>query len=213
MQALKERISSDGKILPGSIVKVDSFLNHQMDPVLMKGIGEAFYKAFAQEKITRILTIESSGIAAALMTGLQFGVPVVFAKKHKSANMSADCFVSNVYSYTKKTAYDITVSKEYLAPDDRVLIVDDFLATGNALKGLLDILKQSGATAAGVGIVIEKAFQSGGKEIRDMGLRVVSLARILTISETGIVFADDDGEEKKLFVDQDERGVPVRLSP
>ena len=190
MQALKDRIRRDGRILPGGIVKVDSFLNHQLDPMLMSEIGNEFHRRFAQEPVTRILTIETSGIAAALTTGLAFGVPVVFAKKHKSANMSGACFTSRVYSYTKKTEYDVSVSTEYLGPSDRVLIVDDFLATGNALKGLMDILRQSGAQLAGIGIVIEKSFQSGGRELRESGLRIESLARIRAITDSDVEFDD-----------------------
>jgi xanthine phosphoribosyltransferase len=190
MQALKDRIRRDGRILPGSIVKVDSFLNHQMDPLLMRDIGCEFRRRFAAEPVTRILTIESSGIAAAIMTGLAFGVPVVFAKKHKSANMGGSCYTSPVYSYTKATMYDVTVSSDYLGESDHVLIIDDFLATGNAVKGLLDIVRQSGASLAGIGIVIEKSFQDGGRELRAAGRHVESLAKIHSISNAEIVFED-----------------------
>ena len=188
MQALKDRIRRDGKILPGGIVKVDSFLNHQLDPLLMQQIGNEFHRRFQNVPITRILTIETSGIAAALTTGLAFGVPVVFAKKHKSANMSDQVYASRVYSYTKKTEYEVSVSVEYLNATDQVLVIDDFLATGNAIKGLMDILRQSGASVAGIGIVIEKAFQPGGRELREAGYRVESLARIREITEQDVFF-------------------------
>lgn len=191
MQSLKDRIRQDGKILPGGIVKVDSFLNHQIDPVLMHLIGQEFHHRFQDMPITRILTIETSGIAAALTTGFAFGVPVVFAKKHKSANMSGQVYASRVYSYTKKTEYEVSVATEYLSRSDRVLIVDDFLATGNALKGLTDILSQSGARLCGIGIVIEKSFQHGGRELREAGYRVESLARIRGITEDGVLFDED----------------------
>jgi xanthine phosphoribosyltransferase len=190
MQALKDRIRKDGKILPGGIVKVDSFLNHQIDPMLLRDIGAEFHLRYQAVPVTRILTIETSGIAAALTTGLAFGVPVVFAKKHKSANMSGAVYTSRVFSFTKKTEYEISVASEYLRPEDHVLVIDDFLATGNALKGLTDILRQSGATLAGIGIVIEKAFQDGGRELRASGLRVESLARIRAISEEGVFFEE-----------------------
>ena len=194
MQALKDRIRRDGKILPGGIVKVDSFLNHQLDPLLMQQIGVEFHRRFQDMPITRILTIETSGIAAALTTGLVFGVPVVFAKKHKSANMSGQVYASRVYSYTKKTEYEVSVATEYLSAADHVLVIDDFLATGNAIKGLADILRQSGASVAGIGIVIEKAFQPGGKELRDAGYRVDSLARITEITDLDVFF-DETGSE------------------
>jgi len=190
MQALKDRIRRDGKVLPGNIVKVDSFLNHQLDPLLMRDIGNEFHRLFASEPVTRILTIESSGIAPALAAGLAFGVPVVYAKKQISSNMSGSCFSSPVYSYTRKAMYQVSVSTEYLDKSDHVLIIDDFLATGNALKGLLEIIRQSGASLAGIGIVIEKTFQNGGRELRENGLPVVSLAKIRAISDTDVIFDD-----------------------
>ena len=190
MQALKDRIRRDGKVLPGNIVKVDSFLNHQLDPLLMRDIGNEFHRLFASEPVTRILTIESSGIAPALAAGFSFGVPVVYAKKQVSSNMSGSCFSSPVHSYTKKVTYQVSVSTEYLDKSDHVLIIDDFLATGNALKALLEIIRQSGASLAGIGIVIEKTFQNGGKKLRENGLNVVSLAKIRAISDTDVFFDD-----------------------
>ena len=171
-------------------MKVDSFLNHQLDPMLISEIGKEFHQRFSEERITRILTIETSGIAAALTTGLAFGVPVVFAKKHKSANMSGSCYTSRVYSYTKKAEYEVSVSMEYLGQQDRVLVIDDFLATGNAIRGLTEILRQSGAELAGIGIVIEKSFQNGGRELRESGYRIESLARIRAITDSEVLFDD-----------------------
>ncbi len=188
MQLLKDRICKDGILLPGGIVKVDSFLNHQLDPNLLVEIGHAFYHLFKNEHITKILTIEASGIAPAITTAIAFGVPVVFAKKQKSMNVGHEVYTSQVFSYTKNVTYDIVVSKEYLKKEDRVLIIDDFLATGHALRGLSNIVTECGAELIGVGIVIEKSFQNGGKELRKSGLRIESLAKISSITEEGIVF-------------------------
>lgn len=190
MQKLKDKILKDGKILKGNIVKVDSFLNHQIDTGLMGEMGAEFYRRFKNEKVTKILTIESSGIAVALMTGVVFNVPVVFAKKHKSINNPEECYFSKVFSFTRKTEYEVAVSKDYISPKDSVLIIDDFLATGNAMKGLIDIVEQSKACIAGVGIVIEKVFQEGGDIIRNKGIKLSSLAKIKSISEEGIEFED-----------------------
>lgn len=191
MQELKVRIRKDGRVLPGQIVKVDSFLNHQIDPQLMMEIGRQFHERFSDVPVTKILTIETSGIAAALTAGLCFGVPVVFAKKHQSLNMSGEMYRGKVTSYTKKQTYDITISRDYLKPEDTVLVIDDFLATGNAVFGLLDLCTQSGCTLGGVGIVIEKSFQDGGRLIRERGIRLESLARIKGITETEVLFEDD----------------------
>lgn len=192
MQELKVRIRKDGRILPGQIVKVDSFLNHQIDPMLMMDIGRQFHALFRDVPVTKILTIETSGIAAALTAGYCFGVPVVFAKKHQSLNMSGEMYRGQVTSYTKKQTYDITISKDYLKADDTVLVIDDFLATGNAVFGLMDVCTQAGATLGGVGIVIEKSFQEGGRLLRERGIRLESLARIKGITETEVLFEDDD---------------------
>jgi len=191
MQALKDRISKDGILLPGGIVKVDSFLNHQLDPSLLYEIGRAFYLHYKDCGITKVLTIEASGIAPAVMTALALNVPAVYAKKQKSKNISHDVYMSRVFSYTKNTTYDVVVSKDYLKSSDKVLIIDDFLATGHALRGLIDMINQSGASIAGVGIVIEKTFQEGGKELRSTGLRIESLAKITSISEDGIEFENE----------------------
>lgn len=192
MQLLQERIQKDGKVFPGNILKVDSFLNHQIDPVLLNEIGKEFHRIFGENGVTKILTIEASGIGIACMTAQFFKVPVLFAKKVKTKNIAASTYTSSVRSFTHGTTYDIIVSKEFLKSDDRVLIIDDFLAKGEALKGLVDIIGQAGATVVGAGIVIEKGFQEGGKLLRESGLRVESLAIVDAMdAETGhIVFRD-----------------------
>lgn len=194
MQLLKDMIVSEGRIVGTDILKVDSFLNHQIDPRLMEEIGKAFSSIFSSCGVTKILTIESSGIAPALCTGQQLGVPVIFAKKTVSKNLDSDTYLSTVHSFTKGTDYVIRVSRRYLGSEDVVLLIDDFLAKGCALKGLIDIVNQSGARLAGAGIVIEKGFQEGGAMIRDMGVRVHSLAIIKEMSEkeNRISFADEE---------------------
>ncbi len=195
MDYLKNMIRSQGRVIGTDVLKVDSFLNHQVDPHLMEGIGREFATRFAGEKITKVLTIESSGIAPALFTGLFLDVPVVFAKKTASRNLDEDTFQAPVYSFTRGGEYIIRVSKRYLHADDRILFIDDFLAQGRALVGLLDIANQAGASVAGAGIVIEKGFQDGGKRIREMGIRVESLAIITSMSEeeSRIQFSGDAG--------------------
>ena len=188
MELLKQRILKDGNIKPGNILKVDSFLNHQMDVCLLNEIGKEFRRRFP-EKITKILTIEASGIGIAAIVAQHFdSVPVVFAKKTKSKNLDGELFTAQVESFTRGTVFDIQISQKFLTPQDHVLIIDDFLARGQALKGLLDIVKQSGATVAGCGIVIEKGFQDGGKVIRGSGVRVESLAIIDSIEGGKITF-------------------------
>ena len=189
MKELQERILKEGKVLDGNVLKVDGFLNHRMDPALMHRIGEEFAKAFQYENIDCILTIESSGIAPALCTGLAMGVPVIFAKKGKSANTDKDVYVSTVHSYTKNKDYEVTVSREYLLTVNRVLLIDDFLANGEAMNGLLNICKQAGVTVTGIGIVIEKGFQPGGRKLREAGYKVISLAKIGSMDH-GIVFEE-----------------------
>jgi xanthine phosphoribosyltransferase len=190
MELLKERILKDGVVKDGNILKVDSFLNHQMDICLLDEIGEEFHRRFADEKITKILTIEASGIGIAAVAARHFGnVPVLFAKKTASKNLDGELYTTKVTSYTKGRIYDVQVSKKYLLPTDRVLIIDDFLANGMALLGLLDLVQQSGASLAGCGIVIEKGFQPGGKLIREKGVRLESLAIISSIENGEVVFA------------------------
>lgn len=188
MDLLKEKIVNEGKVLSDTVLKVDSFLNHQIDPLLMKEIGEEFANRFKDEVITKVLTIESSGIAPATMLGLTIGAPVVFARKKKSLTLSGNLLTSQVYSFTKKETNEISVSKDFLSPDDNVLIVDDFLANGEAVKGLLDIANQAGCKVVGVGIVIEKGFQSGGKTLRDQGVRVESLAIVSSLQNGTVEF-------------------------
>lgn len=191
MELLKERIRKDGKIGAGNILKVDCFLNHQIDAKLLKAIGEEFYRLYKDCGVNKILTIEASGIAIGCMTALAFDCPLVFAKKSKSLNIAGDVYTCKATSYTHKNEYEMTVSKEFLKPGDRVLIVDDFLAMGNALVGLKKIVEDSGAELVGAGIVIEKAFQEGGDMLRKKGFRIESLARVISMSpEEGVQFID-----------------------
>lgn len=176
MNFLEERILRDGIVKEGNVLKVDSFLNHQMDVELMDQIGKEFHKRFADAPITKILTIESSGIAIAYAVARYFGVPFVFAKKSKSINIDGEMYTAEVESFTHKNKNTVIVSKKFLSPEDTVLIVDDFLANGCALKGLISITEAAGATVSGIGIVIEKGFQNGGEMIRDLGYRLESLA-------------------------------------
>lgn len=188
MKALEEKILRDGKVLPGNILKVGSFLNQQMDSDLIMEIGYEIARLFRSEKITKILTIESSGIALAVAAGIAMHVPAVFAKKHKSANMSKDVYTASVYSYTHGETYEIAVAKEYLGEEDRVLIVDDFLANGNALLGLRSLTEQAGATLVGCAIAIEKGFQGAGDRLRAEGLNIQSLALIDSMTDSGLTF-------------------------
>ena len=176
MNFLEERISKDGIVKEGNVLKVDSFLNHQMDVELMDEIGKEFHRRFASLPITKVLTIEASGIAIAYAVARCFGVPFVFAKKAKSINIDGEMYTAEVESFTHKNKNTVIVSKKFLTSDDTVLIVDDFLANGCALKGLISITETAGAKVAGIGIVIEKGFQSGGAAIRDLGYRLESLA-------------------------------------
>lgn len=182
MEILKKRILKDGRVISGNILKVDSFLNHQIDGELMKEIGMEFKKRFAEEKITKILTIEASGIAIGIMTSMAFGVPMVFAKKKVPSTMDANVLTTKVFSFTKNKEYDVCMSAEFLGKDDRVLIVDDFLANGHAALGLADLVNKAGAELAGIGIVIEKGFQKGRNLIIDKGIRLESLAIIDELS-------------------------------
>lgn len=195
MQLLKERIRKDGKIKAGNVLKVDSFLNHQMDTDLFQEIGREFKRRFADVEINKILTIEASGIGIACVVAQSFHVPVVFAKKNKTKNIAGDVYTSQVESYTHGRVYDIIVSKEFLGKGDKVLLIDDFLANGKALEGLAELVEKSGAELVGAGIVIEKGFQVGGKMIRSRGIRLESLAIVESMDEaTGtIVFREDEG--------------------
>lgn len=188
MQQLKQRILEDGKIVGQDVLKVDNFLNHQIDVNLFNEIGKEFKNRFKDKKITRILTIEASGIGIACITAQYFNVPVVFAKKTESKNLDKETYESEVYSFTKDKTYKIRVSKKYIQPEDHVLIIDDFLANGRAVLGLKAIVDDAGATLEGVGIVIEKGFQEGGKLLREKGIMVDSLAVIKSMEGGKIEF-------------------------
>lgn len=189
MELLEQRIRKDGKIREGGVLKVDSFLNHQIDVKLYQEMGKEFFRLFGGENVTKILTIEASGIGIACVAAESFEVPVIFAKKNKSKNIAGDVYTSKVESFTHGRVYDIIVSKEFLKAEDRVLIIDDFLANGSALQGLITLVKDAGATVVGAGICVEKAFQPGGDLIRSMGVRVESLARLKAMSvEGGVEF-------------------------
>lgn len=191
MDLLKERIYKDGIVKDGSILKVDSFLNHQMDISLFKEIGREFKRVFSDCEINKILTIESSGIGIACVAAEYFNVPVVFAKKTKTKNIAGEVFTAQVASFTHGKAYDIIVSKDFLKPWDKILVIDDFLANGCALMGLTQMISDAGAELVGAGIVIEKGFQCGGDALRSKGIRIESLAIIDSMSvEDGIVFRD-----------------------
>ncbi|MDG3073969.1 xanthine phosphoribosyltransferase [Bacillus halotolerans] len=191
MEALKRKIEEEGVVLSDQVLKVDAFLNHQIDPLLMKKIGDEFAARFEKDVVTKIVTIESSGIAPAVMAGLQMGVPVVFARKHKSLTLTDNLLTSSVYSFTKQTESQIAVSGNHLSDQDRVLIIDDFLANGQAALGLVSIVQQAGASVAGLGIVIEKSFQPGREELVKLGYRVESLARIESLEKGKVSFVQE----------------------
>lgn len=184
MKLLEDRIRRDGIVKEGNVLKVDSFLNHQMDVKLFQEMGKEWKRLFAEEKINKILTIEASGIGIACVAATEFDVPVVFAKKAKSINIEGEVYVTKVESFTHKRTYDVIVSKKFLTKEDRVLIIDDFLANGCAALGLIDLVNDAGATVVGVGIAVEKGFQQGGKLIRDKGVRVESLAIVDSMDAT-----------------------------
>ena len=194
MNFLEARIQKDGIVKPGNVLKVDSFLNHQMDISLIDEIGKEFHRRFAHKPITKVLTIEASGIAIAYPVAREFGVPLVFAKKSKSINIEGDLYVAEVASFTHKNINRVIVSKKFLSPDDHVLIIDDFLANGCALQGLISIVESAEATVEGLGIAIEKGFQDGGYRIRNLGYHLESLAIVDAMdAETGsITFRSQD---------------------
>jgi xanthine phosphoribosyltransferase len=195
MRLLENKIKKDGKVLNQHVLKVDSFLNHQIDPYLMQEIGKEFASRFAGEQITKIVTIESSGIAPAVMTGLYLNVPVVFARKRTSLTLYEGLLTATVHSFTKNETNDISISKKYLHENDRVLIIDDFLANGQAALGLVDLVQQGHAEVAGIGIVIEKSFQNGAEKLQELGVRVESLARIASLSDGNVTFLNEKVEE------------------
>ncbi len=196
MNFLEERIVKDGIVKPGNVLKVDSFLNHQMDIALMEEIGREFKRRFADKKVTKVLTIEASGIGIACFVAKEFGVPMVFAKKSKSINIDGDMYVAEVESFTHKNKNQVIVSKKFLDAQDHVLIIDDFLANGCALQGLISIAESAGATVEGLGIVIEKGFQVGGRVIRNLGYDLESLAIVESMdAETGsVTFRAQEGK-------------------
>jgi xanthine phosphoribosyltransferase len=188
MEKLKKKILSEGRVVGDDILKVDNFLNHQLDIVFLNEIGKEFKNRFKNDEITKILTIEASGIAIASIAAQYFNVPVVFAKKVESKNLDKETYQSDVYSFTKGKTYKIRVSKKYLNKEDKILIIDDFLANGKALLGLKDLVEQANATFVGAGIVIEKGFQKGGDSVRESGIRVESLAIIDSMKNGEIIF-------------------------
>ncbi|AAU18802.1 xanthine phosphoribosyltransferase [Bacillus cereus] len=197
MKVLQEKILNEGKVLSGDVLKVDAFLNHQIDPVLMQEIGKEFAKRFKEENITKIVTIESSGIAPAVMAALELGVKVIFARKRKSLTLQDNMYVASVYSFTKQETNEISLSRNHIDESDRVLIIDDFLANGQAALGLMSLVEQAGASIAGIGIVIEKAFQDGGKKLREQGIRVESLAEIASLDNNAVTFVQQETAEVK----------------
>ena len=190
MKLLEEKILKDGKVFPGSILKVDSFLNHQIDTELLAELGKEFAKLYKDSGVNKVLTIESSGIAIAAFAAHELRVPLLFAKKSQTKNIAGQVYTSKVMSYTHGKVYDIIVSKEYLNPGDKVLIIDDFLANGAALDGLIDVINQAGAELVGCGIAIEKAFQDGGKRLRSQGIRIESLAKIASMDDSSLTFIE-----------------------
>ena len=196
MQLLEERIRKDGIVKPGNILKVDSFLNHQMDIPFINELGKEFKRRFADAPITKILTIEASGIGIACLVAQHFNVPVVFAKKAQSLNLDGEMYCTKVQSFTHKRVYDVILSKKFLSAEDHVLIIDDFLANGCALQGLMEIVKESGAVLEGDGIVVEKGFQNGGDSLREQGIRVESLAIVDSMTDDSVSFRKDEWDNK-----------------
>ncbi|MDO5702199.1 MAG: xanthine phosphoribosyltransferase [Lachnospiraceae bacterium] len=194
MKALEEKILREGQVRPGHILKVDSFLNHQMDIAFINEIGKEFKRLFGDKPVTKILTVEASGIGIACITAQYFGVPVVFAKKAQSLNLDGSLYTAKVQSYTHNRVYDVILSRKFLKSDDHVLVIDDFLANGCAVNGLLEIIRAAGATLEGVGIVIEKGFQSGGRDLRRQGIDVRSLAIVKSMTDSTIEFEEQDEE-------------------
>ena len=190
MKLLEERMKKDGIVKPGNVLKVDNFLNHQMDIALFNEMGKEFKRLFADCKVNKILTIEASGIGIACIVAQYFDVPVVFAKKAQSINIDGDVYSTKIQSFTHQRVYDVIVSKKYLNPEDHILIIDDFLANGCALEGLIDLVQSAGATVEGIGIAIEKGFQQGGKLIRDRGIRLESLAIVDSMEGGELVFRE-----------------------
>ncbi len=192
MKAMEEKIRKEGKVFPGNILKVGSFLNHQLDADFLMEVGQEIADLYKDEKIDKIVTIETSGVAVAFAVAAIMHIPVVYAKKHRSSNLSSDLYSTIVHSFTHNTDYTVYISKEYLCEGERILIVDDFLAVGNALNGLMDIAKQAGAVTVGIATAIEKGFQGGGDALRAKGIRVESMAIIDKMTDSEIFFRQQD---------------------
>ena len=192
MHALEQKILAEGIVLSEEVLKVDSFLNHQIDPVMMQQIGQEFARLFKDAGITKIITIEASGIAPAVMAGLELGVPVIFARKYQSLTLKDDLYRSKVFSFTKQIESTIAISKKHISAADKVLVIDDFLANGQAALGLADLIHQADAEVVGIGIVIEKSFQTGRALVEETGIPVVSLARIAGFDQGQVIFAEAD---------------------
>ncbi|TBU96969.1 xanthine phosphoribosyltransferase [Phytopseudomonas dryadis] len=190
MESLKQKICSEGVVLSDQVLKVDAFLNHQIDPLLMQQIGHEFAQRFKGQGITKIVTIEASGIAPAVMAGLELCVPVIFARKYQSLTLKDDLYIAKVYSFTKQTESTLAISAKHLDASDHVLLVDDFLANGHAAKALIELIGQAGASIAGIGVVIEKSFQNGRAELDEQGYRVESLARIRSLADGRVSFLE-----------------------
>jgi xanthine phosphoribosyltransferase len=195
MRLLEEKIKTNGLVISENVLKVDSFLNHQIDPKIMSEMGKEFARIFEGAGITKIITIESSGIAPSVMAGLYMKVPVLFARKRKSLTLIDDLITATVYSFTKNETNEISISKKYINASDRVLIIDDFLANGQAALGLAEIVEKANAYVVGIGIVIEKSFQEGAQKLRDLGYRVESLARVASLSNGEVTFINEKTEE------------------
>ncbi|PWF99942.1 xanthine phosphoribosyltransferase [Levilactobacillus bambusae] len=191
MKLLEDRIRQDGLVLPGDVLKVDAFLNHQVDPELMQAMGEEFGRLFKDEHITKVLTVESSGIAPAIMTALALKVPMIFARKHKSLTLTDNLYTAQVYSYTKRVNNDISIDKRFVDDNDRVLIIDDFLANGQAVKGLMEICQAANVEIGGVGVVIEKSFQKGHQMVLDAGIHLEALASVASLADNQVTFVDE----------------------
>ncbi len=190
MKDLKEKILNEAVVLPGGVLRVDSFLNHQIDIKLVSKCGKIWYDLFKDSGVTKIFTVESAGIGIAALTAQYFDVPVVYAKKTKSAAIGTDFYSTKVVSYTHGQVYELVVSKKYINENDKILLIDDFLSNGSALKVLINLAEMGGAEIVGAGVVIEKAYQNGGKDLRDMGYRIESLAKIVSMGPDGIKFED-----------------------
>jgi len=192
MKLLQERIRQEGRVLPGNIIKIDGFMNHRVDVKLMRELAKEFKRLFDLEGLTAVLTIEASGIPLATICADEFDVPMIFAKKAKSDNIEGGLYQSDIFSYTYKRHVKLIMASSWLGPQDKVLIIDDFLANGEALRGLVEIVEQSGAELIGMGVAVEKGFQLGGKKLRERGINLHSLAIIESADENGIVFREDD---------------------